>query len=232
MKTKIILSVVIGIIVIAGIAFWYETRPLPVSNVDINTQVNHLNTTPTTETGTQSVKTLHIVGAESQAQFSLNEVLAGKPTFVVGTTNQVAGDIQVDNTISPAKITIGQIKIDAGSLKTDSSERNGAIQRFILKTNKAGNEYITFNPTSIVGVPDKIQEGQAFNYQITGDLTVDGTTKPVTFDAISTLGADGSFTGSANTTITYGDFNVFVPNLSFLANVDKTTKLSISIVAR
>ena len=207
MKTKLILVIVV-IIAIAGGVFWYETRPVSVSNVDINTQVSHLNAPAQVAGEKQNVKTFHIISAESKAQFSLNEVLAGKPTFVVGTTNQIAGDIQVDTTANPAKITIGEIKMDASTLKTDSSERNGAIQRFILKTNKTGNRYITFDPTEITGTPAKIKTGESFSYKIAGNLIVDGTTKPVTFDATSILNADGSFTGSADTTITYGDFNV------------------------
>lgn len=225
MKTKIFLFIILGIIIVAG-AFFYETRPSSAPTVDVNTQVNHLSTGEK-----KDIKTLHIIGEESQAQFSLNEVLAGKPTLVVGSTHQVAGDIQV-STENPAKITIGEIKIDARTLKTDNERRNASLNRLILKTDKSGNEYITFKANEVTGLPEKIQTGQEFSYKIKGDLTISGVTKPATFEATSTIGEDGSFTGSANTTVTYADFNVSVPSLPFLSNVDKTTKLSISIVAK
>jgi polyisoprenoid-binding protein YceI len=117
-------------------------------------------------------------------------------------------------------------------LKTDNERRNGALGRLILKSDQTGNEYITFKTTAITGLPDTIETDKAFSYTIAGDMTVRGVTKPVTFKTTNTFKADGSFVGSADTTIAYADFGISIPDLSFLANVDKTTKLSISIVAK
>jgi polyisoprenoid-binding protein YceI len=230
---KTILASIIAVIIIGGGLFLYQTRPTAAPTTDINTEVEHLDTTDATAgtTDTTAIKTLRIVGAESKATFSLNEVLNGTPTLVVGTTSQVAGDIQISAT-APAKLTIGEIKIDARTLKTDNERRNGALGRLILKSDQTGNEYITFKTTAITGLPDTIETDKAFSYTIAGDMTVRGVTKPVTFKTTNTFKADGSFVGSADTTIAYADFGISIPDLSFLANVDKTTKLSISIVAK
>jgi polyisoprenoid-binding protein YceI len=101
----------------------------------------------------------------------------------------------------------------------------------ILKSSESGNEYITFKPTNVSDLPASIELGKEYAYKITGDLTVRGVKKSVTFNAKSVLKDANMLTGSADTTITYGDFGISVPDLPFLANVDKTTKLSVSIIA-
>ncbi len=227
MKTKTILITLTIILAIGYGFFSYYTRPLPVMTININDQVEHL---ADTQTNTENSKVLNIVNTQSEASFSLNEVLNGKPTLVVGTTNQVAGDIKVIET--PATISFGEVKVDARTLKTDNEKRNGAIGRMILKSEETGNEYIVFKTTSVIGLPAIFEKGREFNYKIIGDLTIRGVTKSVSFDAKSTLNNDGTLKVSASTMVTYGDYGISVPSFPFLANVDKTTKLSISLIAK
>jgi len=64
--------------------------------------------------------------ATSQVRFELDEVLRGSPKTVVGTTNQVVGEIAADlNDLSSAQA--GEIKINARTLKTDNNFRNRAL---------------------------------------------------------------------------------------------------------
>lgn len=225
MKTKIITAGVVGIAVLAGV-FLYVTRPVSAPTEDIQ---NDVATIP--QIGDTTEKEMSIVQSESKAEFSLNEVLRGTPTKVVGTTNQIAGNVTIKSSV-PAKITIGEIKVNARTLKTDSEQRNGAIARLILKSEESEFEYIIFTPTAVTGVPNEIKTNVPFPFTVTGNLTIRGMTKSVSFAAQGTLRADGSFAATAEHVVTYADFGVSVPNLPFLANVDKTAKLSVSIVAR
>ncbi len=225
MKTKIITACVIGIAVLTGV-FFYITRPVSAPTEDINNTV-----TVVPEMGDTTEKQMSIVQSESKAEFSLNELLSGRPKHVVGSTNQIAGNITIKNS-APAKITIGEIKVNARTLKTDSSERNGAIARFILKSEDPTYEYITFTPTAVTGVPNTIETNVSFPFSIAGDLSIRGITKSVIFTAQGTIKSDGSFVATADHVVTYADFGISVPNLPFLANVDKTAKLSVSIIAR
>jgi polyisoprenoid-binding protein YceI len=184
---------------------------------------------PSGASGTE--KHLSIVQETSKAEFSLNEVLSGVPTLVLGTTNQIAGDIILDPK-APANIQIGEIKVNARTLKTDNDQRNGAIGRLILKSEDPANEFIVFKTAQVTGMPQEIQTDKEFTFKIMGDLTIRGVTKPVTFDATGTLKNDGTLTGTAKTSLTYGDFGLSVPNLSFLANVDKTVNITISVTAK
>lgn len=227
MKTKIISVVVILIVILVG-AFFYFTRPVSAPSENIENAVVALsaNTSPT-------AKQLSIIPEKSNAQFSLNEMLYGKPKLVIGTTNQVVGEINIDTAVNAkSPLTIGEVKINARTLKTDSEQRNGALGRLILKSEDDANEFITFKPTKLDGVPDTLTIDKTFSFVITGDMTVSGVTKSEAFDATGTLNADGSFTADASTSLAYADFGLMVPNFSFLANVDKIVRLEVKIFAK
>src|SRR5262249_12094652 len=90
---------------------------------------------------TSSAVLFQIVPEESTARFIIDEVLNGSPKTVVGTTDQVAGQLSVDaQNISETQI--GVISINARTLTTDSDMRNRAISNRILYTDDY--EYITF----------------------------------------------------------------------------------------
>lgn len=222
---KTVLIIAIGIIIIGVAVFLYETRSIKFKKTDINAEV-----TPLAKVSEEGAKLLKIEQASSQVSFALNEVLSGVPTHVVGTSSAVAGEISLN--LNRAQLTISEIKIDARTLKTDIERRNNAIARFILESINPGNEYITFKTTQITDLPEKIEVGQKFSYSISGDLTIKGITKQVTFQATSLAREDGAFEGSASSTLSYADFNIHIPSLSFLANVDKEVVLSINFVAK
>src|SRR3712207_650489 len=100
-----------------------------------------------------------IVPEESEVRFVLDEVLNNEDVTVVGTTNQVAGELEV-NADDPSATRIGTIQINARTLTTDNDFRNRAIQNRILETESY--EYITFVPTEIVGLPESGEVGQSY----------------------------------------------------------------------
>ena len=76
---------------------------------------------------------LNIVTDQSKVSFTLGEDLLGKPNTVVGTTNEVAGQIAVDFA-HPANSQVGEIRIDARSLATDNQMRDRMICGQILQS--------------------------------------------------------------------------------------------------
>ncbi len=221
MKNKIFLTIS-GILVIGVGFFFYQTRPLSAPTANVEDVVSRLN---------ENGKLLNIDSSKSQAEFSLNEVLRGVPTLVVGTTSQLAGDIVIESE-NPFKIKIGEIKINAKTFKTDNTQRNGALGRMILKSEDPANEFIVFTPKEILELPEQIEKNKEFSFKINGDLLIKGVTKPVVFNAKATQNDDDSWTAVADTNVAYADFGISVPNLPFLANVDKVVNLKISLSLR
>lgn len=169
-----------------------------------------------------------IVQAESQAQFKIDEVLEGAPKTVLGITDQVAGQIALDPT-NPAATQVGIIQVNARTLTTDNNMRNRAIKNRILLTND--HEFITFAPTELVGLPATGAVGQTYSFQIVGDLTIKGVTRPATFDVTVTAASAQRLEGQATSTIRYADFDVAVPSVPMVANVADEVQVALNFVA-
>jgi polyisoprenoid-binding protein YceI len=172
--------------------------------------------------------TFTIVQEESAARFVIDEVLNGAPKTVVGETDQVAGQLAVDPA-APAGAQVGTIQVNARTLATDSEQRDRALKNQVLQTNQ--HEYITFAPTAVAGLPDQLGSGETATFQIVGELTIRGVTRPVTFEASVTPLSDSRLAGQASTTIRYADWGVSVPPVPFVASVDDEIRIELDFVA-
>ncbi len=167
--------------------------------------------------------------AASQVSFTLDEELRGQPTTVVGTSNQVSGEIAL-NAAKLDATQVGVILVNARTLETDESRRNQAIRNFILQTD--AYEFIVFTPTAIAGLSGATAPGALVSFEISGDLTIRELTRPVVFAVTGSLNAEGSIEGYASTVINRGDFGLTIPNVPFVANVGEEVVLEIDFVAR
>jgi polyisoprenoid-binding protein YceI len=184
---------------------------------------------PTATEAPQSAQRVHQISqAESQVAFTIFEELRGQPKDVIGTTDQVAGEIVLDpNDLSTAQV--GVIQVNARTLVTDDDRRNQAIRNRILNTDNY--EFITFTPTEISGLEGAATVGQEFTFQIAGDLTIRDVTQPVVFDVTAQLVSEDQLVGHAVAKIQRGDFNLVIPSVPFVANVGEEITLEINLVA-
>lgn len=193
---------------------------------------------PTTANGIVSVPTLATNGdttrftidGSSKATFTIGEILFGQPNTVVGETDQVVGQILV-NQNDPSQSKVGAIKIDVSTLATDNDLRNRTLRGRILQTDDPANQYATFVAKSISGLPSSIAVGQTVSFKITGDLTIHQATKTVTFDTQVTVVSDQQLTGKAQATVKYSDFNIAIPNVPSVSGVDDTVTLALDFTA-
>ena len=164
----------------------------------------------------------------SEVRFELDEELRGQPKTVVGATDQVAGEIAVDfSDLSTAQA--GILQINARTLTTDNDFRNRALNNQILETGSF--EFITFTPTSVVGLPNSVSVGEMVSFSIVGDLTIRDVTNEATFTVEATPVSETQITGSANTTVTRGDYGLQIPSVPNVANVEDEVELYIDFTA-
>ncbi len=197
---------------------------LPVSTVEPTSADAAAATEPS------SLAVFNIDPDQSEVRFILNEVLRGSPNKVTGRTNQVAGQIGIDFT-NPQNSQVGEIRIDARSLSTDNELRNRAIRGQILQSAQDQFEFISFQPTAIDGLPVSAPLGQPFEFHITGDLTIRDITQSVSFDVTVTPVSQTEINGSANATVQRSDYNLEIPNVPGVADVDQAVRLEIDFVA-
>jgi polyisoprenoid-binding protein YceI len=213
--------IVLAVVVLAGGGFyiWFSG-----STSEPSTPL----TAPTVSQAGASAQTYAIDSSSSKATFMIDEVLRGSPATVVGSTDQVAGEVSLDPS-DTSTAQIGTIKINARTFVTDESQRNNAIRRFILQTDQY--EFIEFVPTKIEGVPASIDVGSRFSFTVAGDLTVKDSTNTVTFDVSATLVSDTQIEGTATAKITRSEFGVTIPSVPFVADVSNDVALQLDFVA-
>ena len=170
-----------------------------------------------------------IVAGDSQVRFELDEDLRGQRTTVVGTSDQVAGEIGF-NLSDLTTAEIGVIQINARTLTTDNNFRNRAIQNEILDT--GAFEFITFTPTAINGLPASIAAGEEVVFTIDGELMIRDVTQPVTFDVVATPVSAEELAGTASATVSREEFGLRIPEVPSVANVEDEVALYIDFVAR
>jgi polyisoprenoid-binding protein YceI len=163
-----------------------------------------------------------ITPEESEARFLMDETLMGNDIIVVGATDDIAGDIIV-NFNDPAQSELGEIAVSARTLRTDQEQRDQAIRGRILMSSQDEFEFVTFTPTEFVSLnSDSVAVGDTLEFQITGDLTIRGTTNTVTFDTTVNVESEDRITGLATTEILYADYGITVqapPTVSALGDV-------------
>lgn len=165
----------------------------------------------------------------SQARFELDEDLRGQRTTVVGSTNQVAGELAVDLAdLSTARI--GTIQVNARTLLTDNNFRNRAIQNEILET--GAYEFITFAPTAIIGLPAAAAAGEEVAFTVEGDLTIRDITQPATFEVVAVAVSETELAGRATSVVEREAFGLTIPQVRNVANVEEVVELVIDFKAR
>lgn len=188
------------------------------------------DTTEATSDGLTGRSLFRIEQAESEARFNIDETLNGNRITVVGITDQVAGDIVVDFA-DPGSSQVGTIRINVRTLATDNRFRNDALRARILRSAEDEFEFAEFTPTDLANLPATVSVGDTFEFQITGDLTVRGTTNSVTFDTTVTVASEDRLEGYATATILYRDFGLTIPDVPSVSDVADEVILEIDFVA-
>ncbi|MEM7134576.1 MAG: YceI family protein [Chloroflexota bacterium] len=214
-RTRLFLSIGAVVILILGAVFyWSFFRTPEAATGDIGEAVVAVEEPDSAS----DWAAFEIDSTQSTASFTIAEVLRGDDFTVVGTTDQVGGQVGVD-LADPTTAQIGEIVINTRTFVTDNDMRNRAIQNRILFTDDY--EFIRFQPTAINGLPESAAVGDSADIEIIGDLTIQDATQSETFAATITYVSAEQISGTASATILYGDYGVEVPltpSVSFVAD--------------
>lgn len=222
------LFLIIGLvaIVLLGLFWWSFFRAPEEASVEIGDAVAAVAVDDAAENGRSTVYTID--SAQSTATFTIAEVLRGEDFVVVGTTDQVGGQVLFDAS-NPTVAQIGEIVINARTFVTDSDRRDSAINNRILFTDEF--EFVRFQPTAINGLPDSVAVGDSVDVEIVGDLTIMDMTKSTTFAATLTYVSADEITGTASTTILYDEYGVEVPLTQSVSFVSDELTMELNFVA-
>jgi polyisoprenoid-binding protein YceI len=138
--------------------------------------------------------------------YRVQEVLFGQDNTAVGRTNAVTGSVTIQGTSVPA----ASFTADLTTVSSDRSQRDHQFQGRIMDTSSFPTA--TFALTKPITLSSDPSSGSTFTAQATGNLTMHGVTRTVTF---TVTGKVAGATAQVNGTIpvTFADWNI--PNPSF-----------------
>jgi polyisoprenoid-binding protein YceI len=198
---KWILGVVVGIAVAIPAGTWVYINliegdaPAPLtldsaSSGQVTTTTSpaaSTSTTPPATTGATSPSTIAAPAdsgvsgtwrptSGSVLGYRVKEVLFGQSNEAVGRTSDVTGSM----TINGASVSAVDLTVNLKTIKSDNSQRDGQFHGRIMNTASFPTATFTLTqPLTLSAVPT---DGAVVNAKATGDLTLRGTTKSVTFD--------------------------------------------------
>ena len=154
-----------------------------------------------------------VVAADSELGYRVKEVLGGVDTEGVGRTNQVTGSLVIEGT----EVSEATFEVDVASIRSDSDRRDGQFAGRIMSTSQYPTA--TFRLTSPIALGAIPAPGTSITASATGELTLRGVTRPVTFPLTARL--DGDRIGVlGNIDIMFSDYGIANPSNSFVKTGD------------
>jgi polyisoprenoid-binding protein YceI len=124
-----------------------------------------------------------------------------------------------------------QDQFDLTTLSSDERDRDNFVKRDTLQANQFPTA--EFVPTKATGLTLPLPASGTFTFTLTGNLTIKGTTKEVTFDVTAKRdGSDLTATATANPSWKFGDFGMRAPSVPFrVLSVTDEIRAVIDLVA-
>jgi polyisoprenoid-binding protein YceI len=180
-------------------------------------------TTPTSNTSTASSTTVApvssgvdgdwAIAAESEVGYRVNESINGFDTTANGRTNSITGQF----TIAGTKATAGNWTVDMTTFKSDESRRDGQFKGRVMSVDQFPTSTFTVTqPIDFGAVP---ADGQTITASATGDLTLRGVTKSVTFDLQATF-KNGRIGVLGQIPVVFADYGIPNPSIATIKTED------------
>jgi polyisoprenoid-binding protein YceI len=150
---------------------------------------------------------------ESVLGYRVKEILFGQDTEGVGRTNAVTGGLVVEGTtVSSADFTV-----DMTTIESDQSRRDDQFRGRIMDVEQFPTA--TFTLTQPIQLTAEPADGERFTATATGDLTLRGTTKPVTFEIEGERAGD-TFRVVGSIPIVFADWGIPNPSNAAVSTQD------------
>jgi polyisoprenoid-binding protein YceI len=166
-------------------------------------------------------------GTQSTASYTVMEELAAiGENEVVGTTNAIIGSILLDEDGTP--LMCSNFAVDMRTLVTDENRRDNYLRENTLESDTF--PFATFVVASVDGLDGPIEDGATVTATLTGDFTLHGVTRTVSWDAEITRDGD-TLTGTADYTFLIADYEMEKPIVGPVVSIADEVTLSVDIVA-
>jgi polyisoprenoid-binding protein YceI len=230
---KIVIGVVVLVALVLGGSFLYakvfNKADAEFNQGDVIDKLNGTTTTaavvvdsstptsdtagPTTTAAPAGVDGNWAIAADSEVGYRVNESINGFDTTANGRTNAITGQFTIDGT----KAMAGDWTVDMTTFKSDESRRDGQFKGRIMAVDQFPTSTFTLTqPIDFGAVP---ADGQTITASATGDLTLRGTTKSVTFDLQATF-KNGRIGVLGQIPVVFADYGIPNPSIATIVTED------------
>jgi polyisoprenoid-binding protein YceI len=148
------------------------------------------------------------ISSDSTLGYRVSEVLGGVDTEGAGRTSEVTGSLVIDATMA----TSADFTVQMASITSDSDRRDGQFNGRIMSTDEyPTSTFVLTQPIDFGTVP---AEGETITTTATGDLTLRGVTRSVTFELDAKL-EGGRIGVLGNIPILFSDYEIPDPSNDF-----------------
>jgi polyisoprenoid-binding protein YceI len=167
--------------------------------------------------GTGSLAGTWTITSGSVVGYRVNEVLLGQNTTAVGRSSAVTGHLAVNG----SDVTSASFSVPMDTIHSDKSQRDAQFDGRIM--NVAQYPTGTFTLTSPIDLNPVPAAGVGKDYPAHGNLTLHGTTKPVTFTLQAEL-KNGQIDIVGDIPVLFSDYNIENPSFAgFVTTQDHGT---------
>ncbi|QYG91123.1 YceI family protein [Iamia sp. SCSIO 61187] len=218
MIKKLVGAVIVVVLVLVGVGVWYFViRDDSVEKAEVGCDPDPCETsTASTVDGTWTV-----VADGSETTLAITETIGGVADHAVEGHTEVGGSVVVaDGAVTEATITADMTTLAFTDAPPgfDVANRARAMERTGLETGAFPEA--TFSLTAPIELGDDVGSGEVVTAEATGDLTLHGVTRPVTF-AVDVVADGATFrvTPSEFIPIVLADHDMEVDGPGFVADV-------------
>jgi polyisoprenoid-binding protein YceI len=163
--------------------------------------------------GGASVDGTWTVTPESEFGYRVKEVLFGVNTTAAGRSNEITGSMTIEGTT----VTDASFTVDVESITSDESRRDNQFRNRMMEVYRYPEATFTLTaPIEFGAVPPV---GEQITASATGDLTLHGVTRPVTFDVTAEAG-DDRIGVLGNIPVRFADYDIENPSMSGITTED------------
>jgi polyisoprenoid-binding protein YceI len=207
MRKILIIITAVAVAVIGG--SWFYIKVIegdPPAKLNIDSTSEDTGSTSTTAVladdgttdGTWNASPASVVG------YRVKETLFGASTEAVGRTSEIDGSLTINGTtVSAAEFTV-----DMTSVSSDRSQRDGQFQGRIMNTSQFPTA--TFKLTKPITLSE-VTKDKEITASATGELTLHGVTKLVTFD-ITAKRVTGQIRATGAIPVHFADYEINNPS--------------------
>lgn len=200
---KLLIAIVAVVVVVVGGTWIYTIVDKPPAKLTIDDSAGSSSSTTVVDDGTTDGTWK--VSSDSVVGYRIEETLFGASNTATGRTSEIEGSI----TVAGATVSAAQFTVDMDSVSSDRAQRDGQFRNRIMETSQFPTSTFTLTSPINLGRVPALEE--TITSKATGNLTLHGVTKKITFD-VAAKRVTGQLRINGAIPTTFSDYNIEDPS--------------------